>query len=77
MPQPTWDDYVALAVDEIRHWGAGSIQIHQRISSLLNDLAAAVEPERSVVIMEQLRLLQARQDDLPSAERRNAAGTGP
>ncbi len=69
MPQPTWDDYVALALDEIRHWGAGSLQIHQRISSMLDDLAGEVGPERGAVLRERRRLLDARLDDLPAVER--------
>ncbi len=68
-PQPSWDDYVRLALDEIRHWGAGSIQVHQRIGSLLDDLVTVVGPERLDVLHEQRRLLHARLDDLPPAER--------
>ena len=64
VPRMTWDDYVYLALDEIRHWGAQSIQIHKRIASLLDDLAAVVGPERCLVLEEQRRLLVARLQDL-------------
>ena len=63
-PQLTWDDYVNLALDEIRHWGANSIQVHQRITSMLDDLAGVVGPERRAVLEEQKRLLVARVEDL-------------
>lgn len=64
IPRMTWDDYVHLALDEIRHWGAQSIQIHKRIASMLDDLAAVVGPQRCLVIEEQRRLLVARLEDL-------------
>ncbi len=74
---PTWDDYVALAVDEIRHWGAGSLQIHRRIGALLDDLAGEVAPERAAVVIGRRRLLEARRGDLPAPERPNAVDTRP
>lgn len=64
VPRMTWDDYVHLALDEIRHWGAQSIQIHKRIASMLDDLAAVVGPQRRLVLEEQKRLLVARLEDL-------------
>ena len=75
--QPTWDDYVALAVDEIRHWGAGSLQVHRRIGALLDDLAAEVAPERAAVVIDRRRMLEARRDDLPVPERPNVVDTRP
>ncbi|HEV2068651.1 MAG TPA: DUF2254 domain-containing protein [Acidimicrobiales bacterium] len=77
LPRPTWDDYVALAVDEIRHWGAGSLQVHRRIGALLDDLAAEVAPERAAVVIGRRRLLEARRGDLPAAERPNVVDTRP
>lgn len=74
---PTWDDYVALAVDEIRHWGAGSLQVHRRIGALLDDLAAEVAPERAAVVIGRRRLLEARRDDLPAPEQPNVVDTRP
>ncbi len=77
LPRPTWEDYVALAVDEIRHWGAGSLQVHRRIGALLDDLAAAVAPERAAVVAGRRRLLEERRDDLPAAERPNVVDRRP
>lgn len=63
MPQPTWDHYVALAIDEILHWGGDSIQIRQRLGTLLDDLRAEVTPERAAVLVERQRRLAACGDD--------------
>lgn len=71
--QPTWDDYVALALDEIRHWGAGSIQIHQRIGSLLDDLLSSAPVDRLAVLKDRRRMLDARLADLPVVEQVNTA----
>lgn len=70
-PQPAWEDYVRLGLDEIRHWGAGSLQVHRRIEELLSDLATVTPPERLGVLTEQRRLLTLRREDLPAAERNN------
>ena len=74
VPQPGWDDYVALALDEIRHWGAGSIQIHQRITAVLEDLERIVTGDRLVVLEQQRRMLEARLRDLPAVEQIRVAG---
>ncbi len=37
-PIPTWDDYLNLAFDEIRLYGAGSLQIMRRLRSALISL---------------------------------------
>ena len=67
-PQPCWDDYVRLALDEVRHWGAGSLQVQHRIGSIIEDLMTVASPGRTEVLNEQRRLLQARRADLPTAE---------
>jgi uncharacterized membrane protein len=36
---PTWEDYLALAFDEIRQFGAGSIQVMRRMRAALDGLA--------------------------------------
>lgn len=73
VPQPTWDDYVALALDEIRHWGADSIQIHQRIGAILDDLASTVPADRLPVLDQRRRMLESRLADLPAVERFSVA----
>jgi uncharacterized membrane protein len=46
MPVPSWDDLVALALDEIRFCGATSVQVMRRVRALLRDLTEHVLPER-------------------------------
>jgi uncharacterized membrane protein len=46
MPVPSWDDLVALALDEIRFCGATSVQVMRRVRALLRDLMEHVLPER-------------------------------
>ena len=38
-PMPTWEDYLVLAFDEIRFYGAGSVQVMRRLRSALAGLA--------------------------------------
>ena len=39
VPMPTWDDYLALAFDEVRHYGADSIQVMRRLRAALVGLS--------------------------------------
>ena len=46
-PVPTWEDYLHLSFDEIRQYGAGSIQVMRRLRAVLAGLAEfIVVPER-------------------------------
>ena len=54
---PGWDDYVALAVDEIVEAGATNARIRRRVERLLRDLAALAPEQRRAP-------LQTRLDDL-------------
>jgi uncharacterized membrane protein len=58
LPYPAWDDFLALAFDEIRHYGADSVQVMRRMKALAADLLAALPPERH----ESLRRHQQRLD---------------
>jgi uncharacterized membrane protein len=53
----TWEDYVHLAVDEIRMAGAGSPQVARRLRAALQELLTIAPPERQVALKEQLDLL--------------------
>lgn len=55
---PDWDDFVHLAVTEIRQYGSGSIQVARRLRAMLDNLIASVPPVRVPILQEQLRLLQ-------------------
>ena len=50
-PVPTWEDYLALAFDEIRQFGASSIQVNRRLRAALVGLSdtMAVDDRRAAV----------------------------
>jgi uncharacterized membrane protein len=76
-PVHTWDDYVHLACDEIRMFGAGSLQVHQRLRHVLDDLAevCAGRPDRQRVLEVQRELLdRSAQRAFDDPEDRRAAG---
>ena len=54
---PNWEDYVHLACTEIRHCGAGSIQIMRRMRSMLENLMQTLPPHRHAELRRQLDLL--------------------
>jgi uncharacterized membrane protein len=57
-PTPNWEDFVSLAVTEIRQFGGTSIQIARRLRAMLENLAAILPEERSVLLRNELKLLQ-------------------
>ncbi|MEZ5410126.1 MAG: DUF2254 domain-containing protein [Acidimicrobiales bacterium] len=57
LPVPTWESLVHLAFDEIRHWGASSLQVRRRLRHALDDLADVAGPDRLFPVTEQLRQL--------------------
>lgn len=70
IPVWSWDDYVALALDEVRHWGAASLQINRRLRMLIDDLLTVVDDVRAEPLRTQRRLLETRaEDELPAVER--------
>ncbi len=58
-PAMGWADFVSLAVDEIRIYGAGSLQVLRRLQGMLGDLLQIVGEERRPPLREQLGLLAA------------------
>ncbi|MFO1372313.1 MAG: DUF2254 domain-containing protein [Candidatus Competibacteraceae bacterium] len=57
-PTPTWEDYLALAFDEIRQYGAGSVQVMRRLRSALVGLIDSVtEIERKEMVQRYLHHL--------------------
>jgi len=46
VPHPTWEDFLRLAFDEIRFYGATSIQVMRRMKALVSDLIEALPEER-------------------------------
>jgi uncharacterized membrane protein len=54
---PDWEDYVYLAVTEIRQFGGGSIQVARRMRAMLENLIQTLPPERSELLRQELKLL--------------------
>ena len=54
---PNWEDYVHLACTEIRHCGAGAIQIMRRMRSMLENLMQTLPAHRHAELRQQLELL--------------------
>jgi len=54
LPLPGWDDYVALAVDEIVEAGAGNVRIRRRVEGLLRDLVALAPEQRRAPLQTRL-----------------------
>jgi uncharacterized membrane protein len=54
-PMPTWEDYLTLAFDEIRQYGASSVQVMRRLRSALIAIAESLtSPERSQAVRQYL-----------------------
>lgn len=54
---PDWDDFVALAVTEIRLYGATSPQIGRRLRAMFEDLLRTAPPDRAVALNKEVSLL--------------------
>jgi hypothetical protein len=61
---PGWDDYVALAVDEVLEAGAGHARIRRRVERLLRDLLAVAPASRRAPLQQRLDALTT--GDTPS-----------
>jgi uncharacterized membrane protein len=74
VPYPRWDDFLALAFDEIRYCGAGSVQVMRRMKALAADLIAALPQERHKPLRHQQRMLSATiAKSFPDAEEQQEA----
>jgi uncharacterized membrane protein len=58
VPVLSWDGYVELAVEEIRHLAAGSVQVTRRLRGMLEDLMTVAPSERRSALERQLSLLE-------------------
>ncbi len=50
VPQPDFDDYLSLAIDEILHWGADAARVRRRLLVMLIDLHDAARLEHQPAI---------------------------
>jgi uncharacterized membrane protein len=55
---PDWEDYVLLAVTEIRQFGATSIQIARRLRAMLENLIQTLPATRQVLLRKEVELLR-------------------
>jgi uncharacterized membrane protein len=55
---PDWEDFVRLAVTEIRHFGGTSIQVARRLRAMLENLIQTVPEERAALLRQELKVLQ-------------------
>jgi uncharacterized membrane protein len=69
VPAPTWTDYLELAITEIRHYGAGSVQVGRRLHALYDHLLAELdEPDRARIELERRLLDTALARSFPDPE---------
>jgi uncharacterized membrane protein len=80
---PDWEDFVQLAVTEIRQFGAASIQIARRMRAMLENLIQTLPEERAPLLREELKLLHRSAqrvfkdpEDLALAEISDSQGVG-
>jgi uncharacterized membrane protein len=50
VPFPTWDDFLRLALDEIRFCGANSVQVMRRMNALIKNLAEVLPASRHAAL---------------------------
>ena len=54
---PDWEDFVQLAVTEIRHFGGQSIQVARRLRAMLENLIQTLPESRAYLLCRELTLL--------------------
>jgi len=54
---PDWEDFVYLAVTEIRQYGRDSIQVMRRLRAMIENLSETLPERRAPLLRQQLRLL--------------------
>jgi uncharacterized membrane protein len=59
IPYPGWEDLLDLAFEEIRFYGANSVQIMRRMKALITDLIAALPQERHAPLLQYRQRLDA------------------
>jgi uncharacterized membrane protein len=72
---PDWEDFVGLAVTEIRQFGANSTQVVRRMRAMLENLIQLLPSHRSSVLRRELDLLESTVDQgFAVAQDRKRAG---
>jgi uncharacterized membrane protein len=74
---PDWPDFVTLAVAEIRHFGANSLQVARRLQAMLDHLLRVLpEARRAALQQERILLQRAVERAFPDDEDRAQARVG-
>ena len=56
---PAWEDFLRLALDEIRFYGASSVQVMRRMKALVSELISILPEERRAALVEWRERLQS------------------
>src|SRR5215471_18642239 len=56
---PDWEDFVALAITEIRQFGGNSTQVTRRMRAILEDLIPLLSARRAMALQQELDLLKS------------------
>jgi uncharacterized membrane protein len=59
VPFPSWDDFLNLALEEIRTYGASNVRVMRRLRALLSDLVETLPAERRRSLRRQQERLEA------------------
>ncbi|QJY47982.1 DUF2254 domain-containing protein [Pseudonocardia broussonetiae] len=59
IPGPGWEEYLELAVTEVRDYGVTSVQVCRRLRAVLDRILVVVPDERRAAVREELRRLDA------------------
>src|SRR5262249_52321335 len=62
IPFRSWEDFLLLAFDEIRFYGANSIQVMRRMKALVSELISELPQERHDALVTWRQRLQATVD---------------
>jgi uncharacterized membrane protein len=54
---PDWTDYLSLATDEIRHYGARSVQVLRRLRALYTELVQHTPAQRHPPVLQRIAAL--------------------
>jgi uncharacterized membrane protein len=80
---PDWEDFVLLAVTEIRQYGCDSIQVNRRLRAMLEDLIEGLPAARAPLLRQELALLDKsavrafpEPEDRALAEQADSQGVG-
>ncbi|MFL6283498.1 MAG: DUF2254 domain-containing protein [Pyrinomonadaceae bacterium] len=74
---PNWEDFVHLAVTEIRHYGRDSVQVMRRLRVMLENLIETLPDVRAPQLLKELALLdKTSRRAFPDADDQALAGMG-